>query len=216
MSPSRPPHPLSADRPIRSKSEDLLGRSTFADSLAAVVKGWTGNDSLAMALYGPWGIGKSSIKNMMLDKLRDGAPDAPIVVEFNPWQWAAQDQLADAFFRELGVALGKKDKSREAKKIAARLAAYAGSLKLGAPLVSGVRLLLSAAFGLAAVLGLGGLFQPPWLKPYLGALALTALALAALTGLWASFSRRRLRHSPPGKTYGRRTSKRLKRMSPPC
>ncbi len=91
MRPSRPPHPLSADRPIRSKSEDLVGRSTFADSLAAVVKGWIGNDSLVMALYGPCGIGKSSIKNMMLEKLRDGAPDAPIVVEFKAFPTITPD-----------------------------------------------------------------------------------------------------------------------------
>jgi len=69
---NRPPNPFSADRPIRSKSEDLLGRSAFAESLAAVVEGWTGNDSLVVALYGPWGIGKTSIKNMVLENLRRG------------------------------------------------------------------------------------------------------------------------------------------------
>jgi hypothetical protein len=53
MTSKRTPNPFSADRPIRSKSEDLLGRSAFAESLAAVVEGWTGNDSLVVALYGP-------------------------------------------------------------------------------------------------------------------------------------------------------------------
>src|SRR6266849_10623535 len=127
----RPPSTFSADRPIRSKSEDLLGRSAFAESLAAVVEGWTGNESLVVALYGPWGIGKSSIKNIVLEHLRRGAPDAPTIVEFNPWQWAAQDQLAEAFFREISLALGKKDKSKEARKRAFKFAAYAESLKLG-------------------------------------------------------------------------------------
>jgi hypothetical protein len=64
----RPPKPFSADRPIRSKSEDLLGRSAFAESLATVVEGWTGNDSLVVALYGPWGIGKTSLAGRAQDK----------------------------------------------------------------------------------------------------------------------------------------------------
>jgi predicted KAP-like P-loop ATPase len=55
-------HPFSADRSITSCSEDLLGRSGFAKSIAAAIKGWTGNDSLVIALYGSWGSGKTSIK----------------------------------------------------------------------------------------------------------------------------------------------------------
>jgi predicted KAP-like P-loop ATPase len=66
MTSQRPTNPFSTDRPILSKSEDLLGRSKFAESLADVIVGWTGNDSLVIALYGTWGIGKSSIKNLML------------------------------------------------------------------------------------------------------------------------------------------------------
>jgi predicted KAP-like P-loop ATPase len=107
---------------------------------------WTGNDSLVMALYGPWGIGKSSIKNMMLEKLRDGAPDAPIVVEFNPRQWAAQAQLADAFFREIALALGKKDDTKEAKQRAEFLSAYAAYLKVGSHIAFGIRRLLAFVF----------------------------------------------------------------------
>src|SRR6476646_6600388 len=115
MTSDRPPSHFSADRPIRSKSEDLRGRTPFAQSLAQIFEGWTGNASLVMALYGPWGIGKSSIKNMMLEELRQKGTDAPKVVEFNPWQWAAQEKLAEAFFREISLALGKKDQSKEAK-----------------------------------------------------------------------------------------------------
>lgn len=48
---------FSADRPIISCAEDLLGRSDFAKSIAAAIKGWTENDSLVIALYGSWGSG---------------------------------------------------------------------------------------------------------------------------------------------------------------
>jgi len=53
-------HPFSADRPITSAREDLLGRTGFAESLAAAIKGWKGNDSLVIALYGSWGSRKSA------------------------------------------------------------------------------------------------------------------------------------------------------------
>ncbi len=181
MTSKRPPSPFSADRPIRSKSQDLLGRSAFAESLAAVVEGWTGNDSLVVALYGPWGIGKTSIKNMVLEHLRRGGPDAPTIVEFNPWQWAAQDQLAEAFFREISLALGKKDKSKEAKKLAATVSAYAAFLKVGTHLLSGARSLVATVLAVTGVFGIGGYFlRPSWLQPYLGIGGAAAIVLAAL------------------------------------
>jgi predicted KAP-like P-loop ATPase len=80
-------HPFSADRPITSRSADLLGRGAFAESLASAIRGWKDLDSLVIALYGPWGAGKSLIKNMMLEALRGSKEDCPSIVEFNPWQW---------------------------------------------------------------------------------------------------------------------------------
>ena len=179
MASKRSPNQLSADRPIRSKSQDLLGRSGFAESLGAVVEGWTGNDSLVIALYGPWGIGKTSIKNMVLDHLRRGGQDAPIIVEFTPWQWAAQDQLADAFFREIALALGRKDGAKEAKQRAKRFSAYAEYLKVGSHIASGTRPMLALAFAIAGSFGLGGAFlHASWMRPYLAVGGLVALAFA--------------------------------------
>jgi predicted KAP-like P-loop ATPase len=86
-------HQFSADRPIISHKEDLLGRAGFAESLASAIKSWTGHDSLVIALYGPWGSGKSSIKNIIIESLRISKEDCPYIVEFNPWQWAGQEFL---------------------------------------------------------------------------------------------------------------------------
>jgi predicted KAP-like P-loop ATPase len=44
-------HQFSADRPITTNEEDLLGRAPFAESLASAIKGWKGNDSLVIARY---------------------------------------------------------------------------------------------------------------------------------------------------------------------
>lgn len=82
MTDRTPKHPFSADRPIISAKEDRLGRTVFAESLASAIKGWKGNDSLVIALYGSWGSGKSSIKNMVLESLRKSKKDCPKIVEF--------------------------------------------------------------------------------------------------------------------------------------
>lgn len=45
------------------------------------------------------------------------------IVEFNPWQWAGQEQLAEAFFQEIGSVLDKADKTK-GKKCAATWRQY--------------------------------------------------------------------------------------------
>jgi predicted KAP-like P-loop ATPase len=143
-----------------------------------------------MALYGPWGIGKSSIKNMMLERLQSKGIDAPKVVEFNPWQWAAQDKLAEAFFREVSLALGKKDQTKDAEKRAATFSAYAAYLTLGKHFITSIQPLLTTLLALAGILGIsaGYVQQALWLKPYVKLAGVTLLALAGLTGWSAEFA----------------------------
>lgn len=112
-----PAHPFSADRPIASRRDDLLGRADFAESFAKAIEGWRHRDSLVVALYGAWGSGKTSLKNMTLDFLKGG--DAIDIIEFSPWEWASQEQIAEAFFDQIGGALGKRGSSRNARERAA-------------------------------------------------------------------------------------------------
>ncbi|NOT57438.1 MAG: AAA family ATPase, partial [Deltaproteobacteria bacterium] len=104
--------------------------------------GWTGNDSLVIALYGSWGSGKSSVKNMILEALREQEQGCPLIVEFNPWQWAGQAQLAEAFFQEIGVVLGRSDTNGEGKERAAKWRAYGTYLTLGASLAKSLKTVL--------------------------------------------------------------------------
>ena len=134
-------HPFSSDRPIMSAKEDRLGRSNFSDYFAAAIRGWKGNDSLVIGLYGPWGSGKSSIKNMVLESLRKFKDDCPKILEFNPWQWAGQEQLAEAFFQEIGVVLGRSDTSKKGKERAAKWRAYGTYVTLGARLAKSSKFL---------------------------------------------------------------------------
>lgn len=149
---------FAADRPITSRKEDLLGRSDFTKSLASAIKGWTGKDSLVIALYGPWGSGKSSIKNMVLESLHTSKDGCPFIIEFNPWQWGGQEQLADAFFQEIGFALGRADTSKEGKKRVAKWQTYAAYLKVGSFLAGGLRSALSLIFVIVGLIGVGAVF----------------------------------------------------------
>lgn len=105
-------HQFSADRPIESLDDDELGRAEFAVALADSIRGWQERDSLVIGIYAQWGNGKTSFKNMVLDALKKCKTKAPHTVEFNPWQWSSQEQIAEAFFREIGMALEFKQGSR--------------------------------------------------------------------------------------------------------
>jgi predicted KAP-like P-loop ATPase len=118
---------LSADRPIQSAKEDLFRREKFAQAMAKAIRGWTGQDSLVMALYGPWGVGKTSVKNLIVESL--SLDMKPRVLEFNPWEWAGRDQIQRAFFAQLTVLFGKVDPSAKGQKLVERLERYASILE---------------------------------------------------------------------------------------
>ncbi len=173
-------YPFSADRPITSCSEDLLGRSGFAKSIAAAIKGWTGNDSLVIALYGSWGSGKTSIKNMTVETLRSDEETCPLIVEFNPWQWAGQEQLAEAFFQQIGLVLGK-DTNKEGRKRAAKWRAYAAYLNAGSFFAQGLRNTIFWILLIIGLVGLGGLFsQFTWIKTTLLIIVFVSFGLSVM------------------------------------
>lgn len=120
---------ISPDRPVQNLKEDRLGRKAFVETIASAIKGWQGNESLVISISGPWGSGKTSTKNMLKDSLSPSLPQNHFV-EFNPWQWAGQNQLAEAFFREIEIALGK-DPSWNYKKQAAKWRVYSAKLRIG-------------------------------------------------------------------------------------
>jgi predicted KAP-like P-loop ATPase len=70
-----------------------------------------------LAIYGAWGSGKSSIKNVILDALNHQNAKT-ITLEFNPWEWAGQEKVFEGFFSELWriKELTTCDKLREDRK----------------------------------------------------------------------------------------------------
>ncbi|MFG0731621.1 KAP family P-loop NTPase fold protein [Photobacterium damselae] len=158
-------HGFASDRPITRVEEDLLGRSGFSTDLANAMASWHGKDSLVVALHGDWGAGKSSIKNMALSRLEEISENKPDVIEFSPWEWAAQDKITASFFQEISKSIGRTDKSKSGKKLAATLKKYGRYLNTGETLVTGLSAALPTLFVLATLIGVSGnFFDEAWVK----------------------------------------------------
>lgn len=128
-------HIFSSDRPITTKDDDLLQRKKFSDELATSVSNWQGKDSLVLAVYGNWGEGKSSVKNMIKEDLESETPDNSIsILEFNPWQWGDSEKLTKAFFLELSNSL-KSSTNGAIRKVGKKIEDYSKYLELGNELV---------------------------------------------------------------------------------
>jgi predicted KAP-like P-loop ATPase len=170
---------FSADRPISRRADDLLGRRAFAEAIARAIAGWSGSDSLVVAICGAWGSGKSSVKNMILDALGDESfvlARRPKILEFNPWQVSGQDEIGKVLILEIGIALGQSFDAIKYRDLAKRWAAYAASIRVGIRTATLVRTL--------AVVALAGvLFGLSWVSPRIGAIV---LGLLVATGLVAA------------------------------
>lgn len=119
-----------SDQPIRSHREDILGRSSFAQSLGAAILSYREKDSIALGLYGAWGSGKTSIINMALEYIdstckNSADEEKPIILIFNPWNYSDQNQLITQFFKQLSIALRHTNYASDVKSAGERLETYA-------------------------------------------------------------------------------------------
>jgi predicted KAP-like P-loop ATPase len=97
---------LSADRPLTDPNDDLFGHAPFARHLADAIRRHQGPESIVLALYGPWGAGKSTVLAYVQHYLNQApAAERPLVVPFNPWWFSGQDNLAAAFLGQLQAVL---------------------------------------------------------------------------------------------------------------
>lgn len=86
---------MEADRPIQTLREDRFGRGPFARRIAQVV-GTRDKAGLVIGIHAPWGDGKTSVLNMIVEELKKR--DDVLVIPFNPWRFPEEAQLLRAFF----------------------------------------------------------------------------------------------------------------------
>lgn len=100
-------HMFSSDLPISKSNEDLLGRENFVGAFTTAIQSRQSKDSLILGLYGKWGEGKTSTKNLIIENLKNRSSHDIEVFEFNPWQWSHSQELTRIFIQEFSKFIGK-------------------------------------------------------------------------------------------------------------
>jgi predicted KAP-like P-loop ATPase len=120
---------IGAEAPIRTAADDRLRRTDFAGRLANVLSELSLDEGRVFAIRGGWGFGKSSLKNLITERLDEmnGGPDW---LDFNPWRWGDADAIAKALFGQLANRLGGEH-SKKALARAEALRRY-GAMLTGA------------------------------------------------------------------------------------
>jgi predicted KAP-like P-loop ATPase len=101
----RPDRGIGAEAPIRTASEDRLRRAEFAVRIADVLSELSLREGRVFAIRGGWGFGKSSLKNLITERL-DAKSSGADWLDFNPWQWGDGDAIARALFGQIADRLG--------------------------------------------------------------------------------------------------------------
>lgn len=120
-------HAALQDRPIDREEAGQLDRGPFVESLVRALVREERSPSgelisrrstgFVIGLTGPWGLGKSSILNLLALKL--GSMGQVIVASFNPWLFSGRDELLRGFFSELRDATGRSNIEHTKELIAA-------------------------------------------------------------------------------------------------
>jgi predicted KAP-like P-loop ATPase len=132
-----------SDQPIVDSSSDRLGRQTFAKNLAHVIRYLDRDNSTVLALTGPWGTGKTSIKNLVVQQLKEGL-NSPRVLEFSPWQVSGTGNISTLFFEAiLGEIAKEQTTPEESRKKREHVRKYASLISRGATGVAGLGSVLS-------------------------------------------------------------------------
>ncbi|GAA0819268.1 KAP family P-loop domain protein [Colwellia asteriadis] len=91
---------LSSDKPLTEISDDALGYSFFAKSLADSLYKGSFDDGIVLSIYGEWGSGKSTALSFFESHLKELDQDISIL-HFNPWWFSGEEALLKSFFSQL-------------------------------------------------------------------------------------------------------------------
>jgi hypothetical protein len=103
-----------SDKALGSIDQDKFNRTGFVKVLVrAIRESCSQHGSTVLALLGPWGCGKTSIKNLAVKELEKGPTD-PRVMEFCPWQVSGTGKITTLFFEALIGQISKENEVPDA------------------------------------------------------------------------------------------------------
>lgn len=146
-SPRTDKHLMLHDNPLTSIEQDTFKRAIFARDITRQLLGFNLPESLVVGIQGPWGSGKSTILNFIEAHISDDSRYAafagelqnfdpkvkPLIVRFNPWWFAGQEDLFFRFFNELGSQVGAKSEALE--KISQLVKTLAATAKIASKFI---------------------------------------------------------------------------------
>lgn len=94
------------DEPIRSDQEDLLGRGDFVEGLYRQIEALPFPESFVIAIYGGWGEGKTSVLNLLAQRI-EWNPNL-ILIRFNPWYFPNENALIRNFYDSVEDAVQRR------------------------------------------------------------------------------------------------------------
>lgn len=96
---------LVPDQPIVTVKDDEFRRLDFVKNLTQTLLNNDSSHGLVIGFDAPWGYGKTSLKNMVVEQLRDDANSNVTVVEFDPWMYSDTGDVVSALFRTIAQSL---------------------------------------------------------------------------------------------------------------
>ena len=96
---------LAPDQPIGTVKDDKFSRSGFVKSLAQALLNNDASHGLIVGFDAPWGYGKTSLKNMVVEQLGKDTDPNVTVVEFEPWMYSDTGDVVSALFRTIAQSL---------------------------------------------------------------------------------------------------------------
>lgn len=111
------------DSPIESLEQDELSRGNYVQNVCRILRSPPLNESNVFAIYGEWGSGKTSVKNLV-KKQWEKDLTAPLVIEFNPWAFSSQKEVMAAFFEQVGKGIGQKPGGKKVAESFQKLGLY--------------------------------------------------------------------------------------------
>lgn len=106
--------PSILDRELRERRNDAFGHQSYADALRDLIESPLNTPPFSIGLLGPWGTGKSTIKELYrrgLESDKTGRPgdrrsDRVHAITFNAWRFGGEQDLKRALLRDAFRQLG--------------------------------------------------------------------------------------------------------------
>lgn len=113
--------PALQDREITESTQDKFGHAHFARALESLIESPSNTPPFSIGLLGGWGTGKSSIKSLYLNQLKDDLSKGPDKLKrservkhftFNAWRYGGNEaDIKRALLRHIYIELGGDEKT---------------------------------------------------------------------------------------------------------